>query len=156
MNALRTKSLQELLAFVSHRAVYGDRFVHISHITDDSREVQPGSLFVAVPGTRSDGHHYIGTAIAKGAVAVVGQRADLRLPARTPYVLVPDSRRALAELACAFYDFPTRNLYTVGVTGTNGKTSVSVLAAAVLGEAALSTTVHNALQYDLPLSLIHI
>lgn len=150
MNALRTKSLQELLAFVSHRAVYGDRFVHISHITDDSREVQPGSLFVAVPGTRSDGHHYIGTAIAKGAVAVVGQRADLRLPARTPYVLVPDSRRALAELACAFYDFPTRNLYTVGVTGTNGKTSVSVLAAAVLGEAALSTTVHNALQYDLP------
>lgn len=148
MDTLRSKSLQELLASVSHRAVYGDCSVHISHITDDSREVRSGALFVAVPGTRSDGHHYIGTALAKGAVAVVGQRTDLRLPAHIPYVLVPDSRRALAELACAFYDFPTKKLYTVGTTGTNGKTSVSVLAAAVLGESALSTTVHNALQYN--------
>ncbi len=150
MTALGSKSLQELLAFVSHRAVYGNRSVRISQITDDSREVQPGALFVAVPGARFDGHHYIGTAIAKGAVAVVGQRADLRLPAHIPYVLVADSRRALAELACAFYDFPTEKLFTVGVTGTNGKTSVSVLSAAVLGESALSTTVHNALEHDSP------
>lgn len=150
MKTLHAKSLHELLAFVPHRAVYGDRSVRVLQITDDSREVQPGALFVAVPGTRTDGHHYIGTAIAKGAVAVVGQRADLHLPAHIPYVLVAESRRALAELACAFYDFPTKNLYTVGVTGTNGKTSVSVLSAAVLGESALSTTVHNALQYDSP------
>ncbi len=148
MNTLHTKSLRELLGSVPHRAVYGSRSVRISHITDDSREVQPGSLFVAVVGARSDGHQYIGTAIAKGAVAIVGQRADLKLPAHIPYVLVAESRRALAELACAFYDFPTENLYTVGVTGTNGKTSVSVLSAAVLGESALSTTVHNALQYN--------
>lgn len=144
----REKPLQELLAFVSYRAVYGDRSVRISQITDDSREVQPGALFVAVPGTRTDGHHYIGTALAKGAVAVVGQRADLRLP--VPYVLVAESRRALAELACAFYDFPTEKLYTVGVTGTNGKTSVSVFSATVLGESALSTTVHNALEHESP------
>ena len=148
MTALGSKSLQELLAFVSHRAVYGNRSVRISQITDDSREVQPGALFVAIPGARFDGHHYIGTALAHGAVAVVGQRPDLQLPAHIPYVLVAESRRALAELACAFYDFPTENLYTVGVTGTNGKTSVSVLSAAVLGESALSTTVHNALQYN--------
>lgn len=150
MDTSRSKSLQELLAFVAHRAVYGNRSARISQITDDSREVQPGALFVAVPGARFDGHHYIGTAIAKGAVAVVGQRPNLQLPAHIPYVLVPESRRALAELACAFYDFPTENLYTVGVTGTNGKTSVSVLSAAVLGESALSTTVHNALEHDSP------
>ncbi len=150
MTALHSKSLHELLVSVPHRVVYGNRSVRISQITDDSREVQPGALFVAVPGTRFDGHHYIGTAIAKGAVAVVGQRPDLKLPAHIPYVLVTESRRALAQLACAFYDFPTESLYTVGITGTNGKTSVSVLSAAVLGESALSTTVHNALQYDSP------
>ncbi len=150
MTAPRAKTLQELLAALPHRAVYGDRSVRITHITDDSREVQPGALFVAIPGAQHDGHHYIGTAIAKGAVAIVGQRADLKLPAHIPYVLVRDSRRALAQLACAFYDFPTEKLFTVGVTGTNGKTSVATLAAAVLGESALSTTVKNALEHDLP------
>ncbi len=145
-----SKLLQELLASLPHRAVYGDRAVRISQVTDDSREVQPGALFVAIPGSQHDGHHYIGTAIAKGAVAIVGQRADLKLPAHIPYVVVWNSRRALAQLACAFYDFPTEKLFTVGVTGTNGKTSVAVLAAAVLGESALSTTVHNALEHNLP------
>lgn len=144
------RSLQELLAFVPHRAVYGGRAVRISQVTDDSREVQPGALFVAIPGSQHDGHHYIGTAITKGAVAIVGQRADLKLPAHIPYVVVWNSRRALAQLACAFYDFPTEKLFTVGVTGTNGKTSVAVLSAAVLGESALSTTVHNALEHNLP------
>jgi UDP-N-acetylmuramoyl-L-alanyl-D-glutamate--2,6-diaminopimelate ligase len=150
MTALPSKTLSELLANLPHRAVWGDRSVRIAHITDDSREVQPGALFVAIVGSQHDGHHYIGTAIAKGAVAIVGQRADLKLPARIPYVLVWDSRRALAQLACAFYDFPTEKLFTVGVTGTNGKTSVATLSAAVLGESALSTTVKNALEHDLP------
>jgi UDP-N-acetylmuramoyl-L-alanyl-D-glutamate--2,6-diaminopimelate ligase len=150
MTALPSKTLSELLANLPHRAVWGDRSVRIAHITDDSREVQPGALFVAIVGSQHDGHHYIGTAIAKGAVAIVGQRADLKLPARIPYVLVWDSRRALAQLACAFYDFPTEKLFTVGVTGTNGKTSVATLSAAVLGESALSTTVQNALEHDLP------
>jgi UDP-N-acetylmuramyl-tripeptide synthetase len=150
MTALPSKTLSELLANLPYRAVWGDRSVRITQITDDSREVQPGALFVAIPGAQHDGHHYIGTAIAKGAVAIVGQRADLKLPAHIPYVLVWDSRRALAQLACAFYDFPTEKLFTVGVTGTNGKTSVATLAAAVLGESALSTTVKNALEHDLP------
>ncbi len=150
MTAPRSRTLQELLAALPHRAVYGDRSVRIAHITDDSREVRPGALFVAIVGSHHDGHHYIGTAIAKGAVAIVGQRADLALPAHIPYVLVWDSRRALAQLACAFYDFPTEKLFTVGVTGTNGKTSVATLSAAVLGESALSTTVQNALEHNLP------
>lgn len=152
MTALSSKSLQELLAFISHRAVWGDCSVKITQITDDSRQVQPGSLFVAVCGARCDGHHYVGTAIAKGAVAIVGQRPNLQVPASIPYVWVENSRRALAELACVFYDFPTDRLYTVGVTGTNGKTSVATLAAAVLGseQTALSNTVNNALEHDSP------
>jgi UDP-N-acetylmuramoyl-L-alanyl-D-glutamate--2,6-diaminopimelate ligase len=150
MTALPSKTLSELLANLPHRAIWGDRSVRTAHITDDSREVRPGALFVAIVGAQHDGHHYIGTAIAKGAVAIVGQRADLKLPARIPYVLVWDSRRALAQLACALYDFPTEKLFTVGVTGTNGKTSVATLSAAVLGESALSTTVKNALEHDLP------
>ncbi len=148
----RAISLRELLQTVEFRTVFGDRSIKVSSLTDDSRAVQPGSLFVAVPGTRHDGHQYIGTAIAQGAVAVVGQRPNLQVPASIPYVLVENSRRALAELACAFYEFPTEKLFTVGVTGTNGKTSVASLAAAVLGaeQTALSNTVKNALEHDSP------
>ncbi len=143
-------SLRELLQTVEFRTVFGDWSIKVSSLTDDSRAVQPGSLFVAIPGTRYDGHQYVGTAIAKGAVAVVGQRPHLHVP--VPYVLVENSRRALAELACAFYEFPAEKLFTVGVTGTNGKTSVASLAAAVLGSdrTALSNTVKNALEHNSP------
>jgi UDP-N-acetylmuramyl-tripeptide synthetase len=147
-----TISLRKLLQDVEVRAVFGDQSVKVTDLTDDSRTVGSGALFVAVPGARHDGHKYIGTAIAKGAIAVVGQREGLWLPTSVPYVLVEESRRALAELACAFYDFPTEKLFTVGVTGTNGKTSIASLAAVVLGaeRTVVSTTVNNALEHDSP------
>lgn len=149
---MHTQPLRKLLQGIDLCAVSGDLSAQIAHITDDSRDVQAGSLFVAILGTRHDGHHYIGTAIAKGAVAVVGEREGVRVPAHIPYVLVKNSRRALAQLACAFYDSPTEKLFTVGVTGTNGKTSVATLAAAVLGanQTALSSTLRNALEDDSP------
>ncbi len=138
--------LKTLLSHIRHSTVRGELSVMISQITDDSRRVLPGTLFVAIPGAQHDGHSYIDRAVAQGAAAVIGERSDIRVP--VTYIVVEKSRRALAEAAAAFYRFPTEKLFTVGVTGTNGKTSTTVLTAAALGETetALSNTVCNALE----------
>jgi UDP-N-acetylmuramoyl-L-alanyl-D-glutamate--2,6-diaminopimelate ligase len=98
-------------------------------ITSDSRKAQLGMIFVAIRGRRRDGHHFIGEAATRGAVAAVGERAlrELEPPPRLPYLCVPDTRTALSHLAATFYDYPTRALYVIGVTGTKGKTTTSSL-----------------------------
>jgi len=121
----------------------------IRGIKHDSRSVEPGDLFVAIRGYRLDGHSFIPEAVAHGAVAVVGERTDPALPdGNVAYITVEDSRRALADLACAFYDHPTEKLFAVGITGTKGKTSVAHLSAAVLGtgNTELISTITNALE----------
>ncbi len=93
-------------------------------VADDSRKVKKGFVFVAVPGLTHDGHNFIGQAIKKGAIAVVGER-DLKL--KVPYVKVKNSRLALAQLAAAWYGYPAKKLKLIGVTGSKGKTSVTTL-----------------------------
>ena len=96
----------------------------ITGIASDSRDVEPGFLFVAVAGLTVDGHDFIPEAIRKGASAVMAQRwSDDWDPssARPDVVLVPDVRRALSIAASNFYDQPSRKLHIAGVTGTNGK-----------------------------------
>src|SRR5579883_122397 len=101
----------------------------ITSLAYDSRTVSPGSLFIAVPGTHTDGRAYIQDAAFRGAVAALGpeltalQQADLTIP----YIVVPNVRVALANLACAFYGYPAQRLCTIGVTGTDGKTTTSNL-----------------------------
>lgn len=109
----------------------------ITHVTADSRHVQPGTIFVACSGSNADGHRYIPNAIANGAAAIVGEQplTDLAVP----YLQVDDSRRALAYLAAALNDFPARHLTVLGVTGTDGKTTTSNLLYAILQAAGLPT-----------------
>jgi UDP-N-acetylmuramoyl-L-alanyl-D-glutamate--2,6-diaminopimelate ligase len=92
----------------------------ITHVTDDSRAVVPGGLFIAVKGTATDAHDYIAKARAAGAALVLAEGAA---KAESPALLVRDGRRAAAVAAAAFYDFPARGMRIVGVTGTNGKTT---------------------------------
>ncbi len=113
-------------------------------IHTDSRKVQGGSLFVAIPGVEVDGHRFIPQAIERGAAAVVfsdaGWTDTLRQWPQVAAVRVPDSREALAHLSAAWHGFPARSLRVVGVTGTDGKTTTVNLIAAILSAAGIPTS----------------
>lgn len=103
----------------------------ICSVTQNSRQAVRNALFVAIKGTRCDGHEFIPDALERGAAAVVCEEIPQPLP-RCPVVQVPDSRRALSFLADAFNGHPSRELEVLGVTGTNGKTSTTTMLASIL------------------------
>jgi UDP-N-acetylmuramoyl-L-alanyl-D-glutamate--2,6-diaminopimelate ligase len=105
-------------------------------VTEDSREVRPGWVFVAIPGTHLDGAQYISEALARGAVAVVAETGS---QSGIASAVVPNARRALADLAAAAHGFPSRKLHVFGVTGTDGKTTTCYLLKSILDAAGLST-----------------
>lgn len=109
----------------------------IHDVAYDSRRVRPGDIFVAIPGLRDDGARYVGQALARGAVAVVAERSDIEIPPGVPLLVVPEARRALALLASSRWDQPARRLGLVGVTGTDGKTTTSMLTAEIFEAAGL-------------------
>ncbi|MCX6028342.1 MAG: UDP-N-acetylmuramoyl-L-alanyl-D-glutamate--2,6-diaminopimelate ligase [Chloroflexi bacterium] len=116
--------LYDLLAGLPRVIAVSDAHrITISHITSDSRQVAPGALFVAYRGISADLHRFIPDAIARGAVAVVGEQPLTGLP--VPYVQVPDGREALAWLSAAWYGQPSRSMALVGITGTDGKTTTA-------------------------------
>ncbi|HHW06612.1 MAG TPA: UDP-N-acetylmuramoyl-L-alanyl-D-glutamate--2,6-diaminopimelate ligase [Clostridia bacterium] len=124
-------SLQTLIQALPDRVVLaGGLDRSIAGIQYDSRQVQPGSLFVCVPGFKTDGHLYAADAVAKGAVALVVER-PVTVPDGVTVIQVPDARLALAGLAACFYGYPSRRFHLIGVTGTNGKTSTTILLDAV-------------------------
>lgn len=112
--------------------------VVVRSIDYDSRAVGAGSLFCALPGEHTDGHDHAAAAVRGGAVAVVVERL---LDLDVPQIVVPDARAAMGLLASEFFDHPSRRLDVVGVTGTNGKTTVVHLLAAILEQAGRPTGV---------------
>lgn len=109
--------------------------LQVTHLADDSRQVEPGALFVAVRGADADGHDYVGDAVRRGARVVVSEAVPAEAADRFPrvtFVQVSDGRLAAAELAAAFYEHPARALTMVGITGTNGKTTTTGLVHHVL------------------------
>jgi UDP-N-acetylmuramoyl-L-alanyl-D-glutamate--2,6-diaminopimelate ligase len=110
----------------------------LAGVTDDSRQVRPGAVFVARAGFRTDGHAFVAEAASRGAAFVVSER---EVDSPLPVCRVPDGRRAISTLADAWYGHPSRHLRLVGITGTNGKTTAAWLTASVLRAAGLSTTV---------------
>lgn len=140
--------LVQLLAFTKILAAAGDFEQEVTGITYDSRQVSPGTLFVALPGLKTDGHYFIKDAVARGARAVIISDPAFAAENYT-WAQVPDARNALSDLACAFYDNPSLSLNMIGVTGTNGKTTTTNLIATVLEDAghhpALIGTIHNRL-----------
>lgn len=125
--------IEDIISSCDVVSTQGDLGTEIRAVTDDSRKVAEGSLFVAVRGYASDGHSYVAGAVAKGAAAIMYEdedavREQLSRCDRTPVLVrVGDSRNAVAMAADAFYDHPSRKLTLVGITGTNGKTTTVTL-----------------------------
>ena len=116
--------LKELLADIKALEINADLETDIGNISYDSRKTQAGDLFVAIRGFESDGHKFIGTAVAAGAAAVLCEEKPKE---NIPYVLVKNSREALALASAAYFGYPAREMTVVGVTGTNGKTTTTLL-----------------------------
>jgi UDP-N-acetylmuramoyl-L-alanyl-D-glutamate--2,6-diaminopimelate ligase len=108
-------------------AIKGSLERPISGLVMDSRRVVPGNLFFALPGMRADGVSFLDEAVSRGAAAIVAQRIPAHAPAKVTFIQVADARAMLARVAQRYYKFPDRELSVVGVTGTNGKTTVSYL-----------------------------
>jgi UDP-N-acetylmuramoyl-L-alanyl-D-glutamate--2,6-diaminopimelate ligase len=119
--------LQDFFPADEVAAVKGGLDRPISGLTMDSRRVVPGSLFFALPGLRTDGAAFIDEAINRGAVAVVTQKPVTLPHSKVTFIQVADARATLARVAQRYYRFPDRELEVVGVTGTNGKTTVTHL-----------------------------
>src|SRR5271154_5118187 len=99
----------------------------ISGLVMDSRRVVPGNLFFALPGARADGLSFVDEAVSRGASAIVAQKIPAHPPARVTFIQVADARATLARVSQRYFRFPDRDLSVVGVTGTNGKTTVAHL-----------------------------
>ena len=119
--------LKEILKAVNLVSIQGTDDIEIVSIQIDSRKITAGSLFVAVKGTQTDGHTYIGKAIENGAVAIVCETLPEKLQEGVTYVTLKDTEGAVGKLATTFYGNPTEKLDLIGVTGTNGKTTIATL-----------------------------
>lgn len=140
--------LSHLLSSIITEEVIGSDDIDISGITADSRQCSDGSLFVAVRGVNVDGHEYISQAVNNGATAVVCEGIPLNVSKETTWIRVADSAIALGFIASQWFDNPSRKLTLVGVTGTNGKTTIATLiyeTARLFGKKAglLSTVVNK-------------
>ncbi|WP_430615022.1 UDP-N-acetylmuramoyl-L-alanyl-D-glutamate--2,6-diaminopimelate ligase [Flavobacterium sp. JP2137] len=121
------KQLKDILYKVAIEFVSGTTFMDIDHLTFDSRDVTGSAVFIAIKGTQVDGHDYISKAIEGGARAILCEVVPAELVAGVTYIQVQDTQLAVAQLADNFYDHPSSKLKLVGVTGTNGKTTVASL-----------------------------
>lgn len=119
--------LKDILSQVQVKSIIGNTDLPFNAICIDSRKVALGSAFIAIKGTLVDGHQYIDTAITQGATIIICEVLPSEKRESVTYVLVKDSSIAAGELAAAFYGFPSKEMTVVGVTGTNGKTTVTTL-----------------------------
>ncbi len=119
--------LNELLKHVEVLNALGDTDIEITGVNIDSRRIEAGHLFVAIPGTQTDGHKFIPKAIEQGAVAILCEYFPNRREPGVTYIAVDSTEDCVGEVATQFYGDPSRQLKLVGVTGTNGKTTIATL-----------------------------
>lgn len=146
-------TLKQLLKGIKTISVEGSLNSEICGIAFDSRKVEKGYAFVCYKGVNEDGHDYIQDAIRRGAKAVISERKWNKLEscptnADVSCVQVPDGRKALALIASNWYDNPARQLEIIGITGTNGKTSIVQMVKSIFSEAGLQPAVFGTIGYE--------
>src|SRR5687767_11661203 len=140
--------LKRLIESLSAASVDGVLDREVTGIAYDSRRVTPGMLFVAIPGQHADGHEFISNAIDRGAAAIICERNGINHP-RATKIKVPDVREALAKAAAAFHGNPSAKLKVIGVTGTNGKTTVTFMIKSMLEGVGIKTGLLGTVQYEI-------
>jgi len=140
--------LRQLIQNLPDAKVEGPVDREVAGITYDSRRVTPGMVFIAIPGQHVDGHEFIGTAVERGASAVICERSRL-VPGRVTKIHVTDVREAMACAARSYYQHPSANLKVIGVTGTNGKTTVAFMIKAILEAADIKTGLMGTVRYEI-------
>lgn len=124
---MEMKLLSDILYKTGAEKITGMAAIPVNRVTTDSRKTGKSSLFIAVRGTRTDGHQFINDAVSGGAVAIVCEEMPRKLSSRITYVQVPDSRKSLGIIASNFFGNPSSKLKLIGITGTNGKTTTVTL-----------------------------
>lgn len=128
--------LHTLISYLQPYKIYSGDNPNISSIENDSRNIQKGSLFICIKGYNVDGHDYAALAVQNGAAAII---AEKELDLSIPVIVVPDSKRAMAVLADAYFRQPSRKLHLIGITGTNGKTTISHLIEKIISDTGKKT-----------------
>jgi UDP-N-acetylmuramoyl-L-alanyl-D-glutamate--2,6-diaminopimelate ligase len=146
VNRQRTVRLDYLLNGQPIVEQHGNENIEIKGLTSDSRDVKKGYLFVAVKGSSQDGHKYLADAIQRGACALVVENVENVFPNVT-IVRLPDTRAALSELASRFYNYPSKDMNLIGITGTNGKTTTSYILESILKEEGRNVGVIGTINY---------
>jgi UDP-N-acetylmuramoyl-L-alanyl-D-glutamate--2,6-diaminopimelate ligase len=149
--------LEELIKSNLIVSVYGDTSFNIQGLAFDSREVRPGYMFFAIKGTKTDGHQYISKAIELGAAAIVCEAVPEQRPEHATFVQSSNPAALLGEMGSTFYGTPSKKMKLVGVTGTNGKTTIATLLyrmAIMLGHKAglISTVIYKINERAIPSS----
>jgi UDP-N-acetylmuramoyl-L-alanyl-D-glutamate--2,6-diaminopimelate ligase len=140
--------LRQLVQQLPSASVEGTLDREVVGLAYDSRRVTPGVVFIAIPGQNTDGHEFIGAAIDRGAAAVICERAGM-LPPRATRIRVPDVREAMACVARSYYEHPSAKLKVLGVTGTNGKTTVAFMIRTILEAAGTNTGLIGTVRYEI-------
>jgi UDP-N-acetylmuramoyl-L-alanyl-D-glutamate--2,6-diaminopimelate ligase len=140
--------LKQLIQNLPAATVEGPVDREVAGITYDSRRVTPGMVFIAIPGQHVDGHEFIGTAVERGASAVICERSRM-IPGRVTKIQVADVREAMACAARSYYQYPSAKLKVIGVTGTNGKTTVAFMIKAILEAAGIKTGLMGTVRYEI-------
>ncbi|MCK5826341.1 MAG: UDP-N-acetylmuramoyl-L-alanyl-D-glutamate--2,6-diaminopimelate ligase [Desulfuromusa sp.] len=139
--------LKKLLKRIQPLELLGSADLVVSGLACDSRQVQDGLLFFALPGVKVDGFDYLAQALQAGAVAVVAEKIPEECMENVCYIKVANARRAMAVMAAEFYGNPTLGALTIGVTGTNGKTTITYLLEAIFKQAGFSPAVFGTVEY---------
>ena len=145
--------LSALVHHLDSMGTYNLCDVEISGITNDSRKVRPGFLYVAIKGYKTDGHNFIKKSLECGAQAIVSEE-KFSLDTNIPQIIVRNTRKALSSLSCCFYNNPSQKINLVGVTGTNGKTTTTFLTKSIIEKAGYEAGLIGTINYQIGKKII--